>query len=418
MFIDTENKDYKANKDNPDSIPIAIQLKEDYGKKAPTMYLHRMDWIKPSNVAEGTLEQVKEQTKALREFLFKSGQPTLNYTISKSPGFINRSKKERTVSEIIGNDTRPLIAFGTRNNTLDVESVDVFNEDFVAGIPYLVLPTADGSYFATWLRQREIKTQPELQKKYNDTVIALIEAYENDTIKELSTLKILREEISKYYNVGAMRIKPDETINWSNDRKNAIFTIYDDIDGNLQIQLPAPDRKGVGFRNYQYKDGKWQGQFPTKLPDGTTQVTWKDVDIQKILREKLGDKFPNITKEGVKAGKDFEVYELVDGKLIKNNIDHTKFISDNKVVTSRVQPFVVNGINTYFSQASIGLNTNTSKLKTYSVAKKKAPKSFELSEKSSNFAELTSEPITDILSEFSEAEVKEGEKIMKHCKGQ
>lgn len=365
MFIDTKNSNYEANKDNLESIPIAIQTLEDYqAGKQPSMYLHRMDWINTNRVAEAHVDKVKEQTLNVRKLLFKTKQSWVTEVTYKSNGWINKptkkatkEAKQLTINEVAADDKRVKIGFGQRDGTLETDgSIDVINgKSVVSGIPYLMLPTANGSFFASWLKQEAIKKNPNF-RKYNETVIAIIEGYINNTIA-VKTLDDLRKEVGKYYHVNTGKFT-DEVLKYEN--KNLIFHIQETDKGDIQIVLHGIEGGKSVLYNYYYTKGKgWQ--YNTSANKTIIPVQGKMSDE---LGKKVSDKYPNITKEGVEAGDKFQVFELENGTLVRKTKSYNNFLSENRVVTTPVQPHVVNGVRTYFSQPNIAINTDISQMKT------------------------------------------------------
>jgi hypothetical protein len=138
------------------------------------------------------------------------------------------------------------------------------------------------------------------------------------------------------------------------------------------------------------------------------------------LGKRIPNKYPNITEQGVKDGNNFEVYELQGDNLVKVKKNYIDFLSENRVVTTSVQPRVVNGVRTYFSQPNIRINTNIQDMK---VLEKQSE---EVIDKSSinlqdsdiipNFEELF-EQIKVNKETLTQKEVKQGERIKKYCNG-
>ena len=91
----------------------------------------------------------------------------------------------------------------------------------------------------------------------------------------------------------------------------------------------------------------------------------------------------------------------------------TSDVEATKAANQLINKFTSNGIN-YFVRLStkeFGYNDIIAELGN-------SPKPLEATEKVTNFEDLIKIPITDILTEFSEADLKEANDIMKHCKGQ
>jgi len=361
---------YEAYKDDVDNIPIAIQKLEDYNAgKQPFLFVHKMNWITPNRVAEHSLEQVTTETKALREFVVKNGA-TVTTLVDKSGGWINKPPKGTknpnyySIREIIGNDTRPVIGFGDKLGNLDANIEAENSHNVVSGIPYLVLPRANNTNFAIWLKQEAIKNNPNFSK-YTQTVTKIFEEYVKDTI-DIKSLKELREEIGKYFHVNTDSLSDDLL---KNEKKEYIFRISENDKSQPRITLITQQ----GLQDYYFIKNK-QGEWNWVASKGGKTTTIKN--MAEELGSRIGNKYPNITKKGVEAGSEFEVYELQGENLVKVKKDYIDFLSDNRVVTSTVQPRVINGVRTYFSQPNIRINTDINQMKVLRTAEKQE-KSYE-----------------------------------------
>lgn len=364
MFIDdrTDPEHYEANKDNVDSIPIAIQTVEDYeAKKLPIMHLHRMDWIKPSRVAEEHIEKVTKETLGLRKLLYNTKGKYITEVLYKSPGMKAGTKqknpKQFTVREVIGYDTNAILGVANMTGQLETNgSIEAINgSKLVSGIPYLVLPTANGSFYATWLKQEPINKNPNFTK-YNKTVVAILEGFVNRTTS-IKSMSELVDELNKYYHVNTGNI--DEVL--KNENKQLIFSVKDTSKGDLQVNLIVNENGKEVLYNYYFKEGDW-----IAYKQGDKNKVRRGINMVEELGKRIPNKYPNFSKKGFEAGKNFEVYELnADNKLVKVKKDYIDFISENGVVTSSVQSTIVNGKRVYFVQPNIQIETDLSKITPY-----------------------------------------------------
>lgn len=413
---DYTKEQYEAYKDDVDNIPIAIQKLEDYeAGKQPFMFVHKMNWITPNRVAEHALEQVTEETKALREFVVKSGK-VINFTTDKSGGWKHGPPKGTknplylTLREVIGDDTRPIIGFGNKLGNLDANIEAENSHNVISGIPYLVLPRANNTNFAVWLKQEPIKNNPNFEK-YTKTVTRIFEEYVKDSI-DIKSIQELRVEIGKYFHVNTDKINVDELL--ANEKKDYIFRISINDKGQPRITLYTSE----GLQDYYYIQNKQDNWNWVASKKGKTTTV---KDMAKTISNAIPNKYPNITKKGVDAGSNFEVYELDGDNLVKNKKDYIDFLSENRVVTSTVQPRIINGVRTYFSQPNIRINTDISKMEVLETkVEEKTTPDLEVTEKIPTFEELFPEGLpTDINIDeiFSEQDKKDAEDVMKHCKG-
>lgn len=364
MYIDSSQA---TAEDTIDTIPIAIQTIEDYeAKKQPYLFVHRMDWITDKRVAKKNIEEVKEQTKALRKLIFDTKVPQVTFVMSKTNGWLNRppkgtkNPKQYSIRDVIKDDTRPVLGMGSRDNTLWTDgSINVLNGyQTLSGIPYLVLPTANGENFAVWLKQEAIKNNPNFEK-YNKTVVAIIEEYVNNP-ESIKSIQDLRAEVGKYYHVNTDKLT-DELL--KNENKQLIFHIQEDKFHGIKVVLVRRDGDKDVLYDYFYKKGKWIAKKGNKVINIS--------DMAEELGNRIPNKYPNITKEGIIAGKNFTVYELVNDKLTKVKKDYIDFLSENRVVTTSIQPNMVNNTRTYFSQPNIAISANLNLIKPYESKKEK-----------------------------------------------
>lgn len=408
---------YETYKNDIDNIPIAIQKLKDYEEgKQPFMFVHKMNWITANRIAEHALEQVIEETKALREFVVKNGK-VINITTDKTGGWINKPPKGTkapnyySVKEIIADDARPVIAFGNKLGNLDtnVEAENAHN--VVSGIPYLVLPRANNTNFAIWLKQEPIKNNPNFNK-YINTVTRIFEEYVKNTI-DIKSIQELREEIGKYFHVNTDRIKNDELL--ANEKKDYIFRVSTNDKGQPRITLYTSQ----GLQDYYYIQDK-QGNWNWVSSKAGKTVSIKN--MAEVIGNSIPNKYPNITKKGVEAGSNFEIYEIQGDNIVKVKKNYIDFLSENRVVTSTVQPRIINGVRTYFSQPNIRINTDINKMRVLQATKlqEKVILNLEVTEKIPTFEELFPEGLPDDINIdeiFSKEDKQKAEDLMEYCLG-
>lgn len=426
MYVDESDAEYfEKYKDDVDNIPIVIQTVADNAAgKAPFLHLHVMDWIKSDRVAEDYIQQVKEETKALREFIFNAYKQNnkvkiLNTIVDKSGGFIlkpprdTKNPNQYTLKQVISDDTRPQVAFGDKLGKLETNLPVENAYKVLSGIPYLILPKANGQYFGIWLKQEPISKNPNFEK-YTKTVVKIFEEYnKTNGAVDIKSLQELREEIGKYFHVNTNKLS-DEVL--QNENREFIFRIAEVTKGKFTGKPEITLRTPKGLLNYVFDGTNWIS-FSNKEKNKFTTVK----DMSSELQKYIPNKYPNITKNGIKQGENFEVYELQGDKIVKVKKNYIDFLSENRVVTTSVQPRIVQGQRVYFGQPNIRLNTNVSNLKVLEettsaeVETEESNINLDMSGIIPNFEELLQQLIEN--KDSYQDKVKQGERIKKYCNG-
>jgi len=350
-----------------ENLPINISTVEDFeANKTPYVAIRDLSEGKWTNLESSA----KEKTIALREKMFKAykkNKQSISYSTvtSKDNGWINKTERPKSLSDNLKISGHSIygdkISFGVSglSNTIMTANGEAVNMGRIPpGLPYLIIPNANGQEVGTRLTvsplSEQITPSGEPTGVYNDhvqNVFAILEAYANDDPR--FTYQNVYKEVGKYFNLRESAKGLDDKVNPNGeDLNNNVFAAYKDKSGRVVISLPA----NKGYKQIVIKKTNGGLQYYTTF-NGIDQQSSKE-SLLKEFNNRLDQMYQNIQVVSNSEIYNFKRFEYKDGKLEQVSDNYIDFLSKSGIKTRVIPMIGSDGKPYYVSQPNITIDEN------------------------------------------------------------
>lgn len=332
---------YENLKDNTDLIPIKVTNEE--GKIVG--YLHTMDWINPTNVADSykeiknNVEKQRALLSELREMVVANGRTEVEITdktFGKLSGTLD--KKDRKVSEIVKNPNVKFVVGKDNKFATGLESFltgeQPVNKDVTSGLVYMIVdtPVADKTVALPVYNTKVSNQIADTLTNAADIFFKQNKALANEVLIKTGFDILTVNGLRKFFNLYVTTNSFDQSdLNNNVGRDDKLFL---DVVGNgIKFGTGGGIINDIGNIKYWKKD-----EFAYYIKNAWTSVFLSHMD-------KPAFKYAFITN---------------DGKVEGRESTYSEFVKDN-TTTNILEYELPDGSYTYFVQSVITFGSKSEK---------------------------------------------------------